>query len=666
MQTIRILFYTDEFLFWRGSSGLGSSGYGARDLKRFIEFKLKHFARPEIEIRYRDYDYETGQIKHAATKLTCDLLSGFDEVWVFGFRMGGNTEKEPENELTDAEVDALYDWMRAGGLMLTGDHSQHSEHKNDKACEQGIDHSTFRSRGYNLGHRIRRAKQLRVWEGPPTNCFVSEGQLAKSDMYNTQERGECSDDLGDDKCLQSDGHAQRLEGMPYPPHFLFRYRLNAKKRYVPIRKLPDHVHEGRVLIPETFDADWPADPRPRVVARGSDKRFPVKKRIYDLVVAYDGDGARVGRIVADSSFHHFLDMNLRGIPERDAAGNPKPGTDLDQIAQFYGNLAYWLAPKAIRRAIKKEFLFRAATHLSVLETLGNSTFLVGRVAKAALESEVGEANLSRIFDYGDEECPVEERLLSYVVTGREMPEAAGLSGHEHLLGSVVESYHDFFQQAGLSMSRLSEDPTPAGFLSGALESALRVQFSLTEGLSAQLRGGSNSFRGGSGAEGLRMKEDEMASRKLTDDCTCDGEWDSTVGPGGSLPDGTFNLQVDSNGNITGDHDSTPIERGTCKETASGHHITLVRKEGHTTFAYTGDITQEGDTCVAVGWRHGHRSLKKGGEAGGVSKGRPSVTDTDDEWVATKPVTLLSAKGRSGGAAKGPTSRKTSKGSSSRK
>ena len=34
----------------------------------------------------------------------------------------------------------------------------------------------------------------------------------------------------------------------------------------------------------------------------------------DMLGAYDGHKVRVGRVVTDSSFHHYLDLNLIGDP----------------------------------------------------------------------------------------------------------------------------------------------------------------------------------------------------------------------------------------------------------------------------------------------------------------------------------------------------------------
>jgi hypothetical protein len=60
--------------------------------------------------------------------------------------------------------------------------------------------------------------------------------------------------------------------------------------------------------------------------------------IYYIVIAYDGSIAGVGRIVADSTWHHHMNVNLKGFPPGDSM--------IAQFARFYVNLAVWLSPPA--------------------------------------------------------------------------------------------------------------------------------------------------------------------------------------------------------------------------------------------------------------------------------------------------------------------------------
>jgi hypothetical protein len=67
----------------------------------------------------------------------------------------------------------------------------------------------------------------------------------------------------------------------------------------------------------------------------------------------DGHGNRLGRGVAESSFHHFADYNWdtsRGAPsfvtEPDGQGMRNEPRALADIKRYVRNLAFWLAPGA--------------------------------------------------------------------------------------------------------------------------------------------------------------------------------------------------------------------------------------------------------------------------------------------------------------------------------
>ena len=131
--------------------------------------------------------------------------------------------------------------------------------------------------------------------------------------------------------------------------------------------LPDHVHEGAVAIPRAFDpATWPRrngfQAKPEIVAWGTNKA-PLRLslglgasgvfaswREVGAVAAYDGEAVGVGRIVAHSTWHHFVNVNLVGFRNPDGS----PGKVLARLGEYYANLAMWLSPGALRAAIHSE------------------------------------------------------------------------------------------------------------------------------------------------------------------------------------------------------------------------------------------------------------------------------------------------------------------------
>jgi hypothetical protein len=114
-----------------------------------------------------------------------------------------------------------------------------------------------------------------------------------------------------------------------------------------IEFFPAHPHEGGVGVPE-------GERSARVVATGVSS---VTGRPFNLLVAFeradDGHGNRLGRAVAESSFHHFVDYNwdtTKGCPSflEEPPGDQiaREPEKLEDVKTYVRNLALWLAPAA--------------------------------------------------------------------------------------------------------------------------------------------------------------------------------------------------------------------------------------------------------------------------------------------------------------------------------
>lgn len=391
-QTINILFYTDradvnECLL--DPSGTEPS-FGVWRLIKLMKDHEPAFAEFKITVLNRNKDHQ-----HASKKLSKDLLKAYDQVWFFGIHQvnveGPFTEERggPQNELDDTEVEALSEWMKinegneGGGLLMTGDHANPDPRSPaginpSVECPAGADHQAFLGLGRALGHRVPRAGQLRKWHGPPTACIV--------DSFNTQVRvgGTDINTIG----LQADPVPQQLllerfdsnwnpdfRGMPHP---LFLKNKGGVIQWIQV--FPDHIHEGQIVIPEGLDEDWPSPPegrkaKPIVVAYGLDKRFASPCREFPVVVVYDGDPVNVGRIVADSTWHHYFNINLKAFFK-----DLSEDSVADHIGQYYANLACWLTPQKKRTAIAREILLWLVTHPLIREEIGSGLLSIGRAA----------------------------------------------------------------------------------------------------------------------------------------------------------------------------------------------------------------------------------------------------------------------------------------------
>lgn len=128
----------------------------------------------------------------------------------------------------------------------------------------------------------------------------------------------------------------------YPIHELLQ---NPNSPSGHIEFFPAHPHEGGVGVS-------PDDENAQVIAMG---KSLVSGRPFNLVIAVestkDEQGNQLGRAVAQSTFHHFVDYNWdieKGCPSfvEEAPGNGMKENQraLEDIHTYVRNLAIWLAP----------------------------------------------------------------------------------------------------------------------------------------------------------------------------------------------------------------------------------------------------------------------------------------------------------------------------------
>lgn len=242
------------------------------------------------------------------------------------------------------------------------------------------------------------------------------------------------------------------------PHPLFFYRPGEF-----IRAFPDHQHEGAVIIPAIIDATWPTgtfgQPRPHVVASGTDVRTGAELKI---VATYNGNLGGVGRIVADSTWHHYVNLNLLGFQ------HPAPeGSVADQIGQYYGNLAVWLAPCRKRLLMALAMCWVIARYTFYQEMVGN----IDSITKAA------KSLLWKLA------APCEAHELMQVL----LPKRAHVAGdkarktnfdiqqlHDLFLGHVINLYHEAMiaeQQRTKSQFKLEGTESKHASIKALLEEA---------------------------------------------------------------------------------------------------------------------------------------------------------------------------------------------------
>ena len=422
MTTINILIYTDSKDF---SPISGDGDLRVSKLKELLEMKRQGFAEFKLEVINRYENFVQPQIPEkpkTIQKLTSELLNRFDEVWFFGWYQS-NVDQEfeetyggRENELDDKEVEQLTKWMTCGGVLMTGDHSLHAPGGKDTDPRD-----TFLCLGRALGHRVPRAGRLRKWEGPPT--------INADDSFNTLVRTGVSSDLQADAVPQTLRLTRSHPNSPPHPIFLGERRT--------IDVFPDHGHEGK-LIPPELDCNWPPfdekdaskKPGPEFVASGCDKR---SCQSSPVLAVYDGDNLGVGRIVADSSWHHYVNVNLSGFTD------VSQDSTLDLLAQFFHNLALYLAPRSKREQMSRDLIAWLVQHPAVKEERGNDPVIVGKIALHNLSQITTGFEIEELFHLavaGQMTADRQRATFSSVASERSL-----IPSLELVMGSIINRYY---------------------------------------------------------------------------------------------------------------------------------------------------------------------------------------------------------------------------------
>jgi len=328
---------------------------------------------PTIYAKFENFNFAT----------TTDL-SQYDVIWLLGYE--GWNGSYYGSALDPSEVTAISQFMDAGGgVFATGDHN---------------------GMGSFLCGQIPRVRTMRKWfgqagdipAGHPTSSIDYSGATVTSvnrpggstpSTTNppypahpddpSQNRADTVQKNPNDTANafqfedQSDNIPQLLS---FPNATVHPILLGPNG---PIARFPDHMHEGEVVTPAPpIDAsEYPAadgyQPLPAIIATGgivlnhttnvdqptcmqsnfvTDSTYTAGGTVATLC-AYDGRGANKGRVVTDSSFHHFLDLNLNGdpcgsTPDRmagfgPAKTSPTAGSVLADLQAFYINTVTWLA-----------------------------------------------------------------------------------------------------------------------------------------------------------------------------------------------------------------------------------------------------------------------------------------------------------------------------------
>src|ERR1044072_3734237 len=227
-----------------------------------------------------------------------------DELWLFAVDTGDG--------LTVADCQGITRFrQRGGGILATRDH----EDLGSSLCTLG---------GVGRAHFFHSQHQ-----DPDESRRERDNQDAKAPSWPNYHSG-------------NNGDYQKVTAVE-SSHELMRGARSASGL---IEYLPAHPHEGGVGVPE-------GEETAHVVATGVSR---VTGRPFNLIVAFerceDAHGNTLGRAVAESSFHHFVDYNwdtamgcpsfLAEPPGDEIERDPKK---LEDVKTSVRTLALWLAPE---------------------------------------------------------------------------------------------------------------------------------------------------------------------------------------------------------------------------------------------------------------------------------------------------------------------------------
>ena len=231
-----------------------------------------------------------------------------DELWLFAVDTGDG--------LTKADCEGITRFhQRGGGILTTRDHQD----LGSSLCTLG---------GVGRAHFFHTQHQ-----DPDQSRHVRDDRVTTTITWPNYHSG-------------ANGDYQKITAVA-PVHELLQRGSGV------IQYFPAHPHEGSVGVPE-------GEEHARVVATGISQ---VTDRDFNLVVAFehrdDRYGNRLGRAVAESSFHHLVDYNwdlTKGCPsflyEPPGHGIESDPARLSDIKSYVANVARWLAPQKGTKSTK--------------------------------------------------------------------------------------------------------------------------------------------------------------------------------------------------------------------------------------------------------------------------------------------------------------------------
>lgn len=390
--------FTPKYWWWRkcktkvlivADGGL-NFGMGGFDLSEFLttfnELEVLTGSNYEVTLAHRSGIINSPNpvvVNHISSFnfATSVDLNDFDQVWLFAISSGGS--------IAVNEINAIEDYMdNGGGLFATGDHG---------------------SLGRTMCGNIPRVQDMRFWNNTPVGSTNDTNEVSMSGRRrndtNQPRPGSSTANTFDH---QSDDIPQTIavrtfqNGMPHP-------LLSIKKALRPsgiIDIMPDHPHEGEAAPETSFTVNGVNVPTQIIATSfvvggntsgGKDGTDP---HCFPSIAVWDGRQAKVGRIVIDSTWHHFVNINLNG------AGSSQGGltaADFEVVRNYYMNIAKWMTRRKFILCWRRFVLVDLLKNSQIVEaSLDNPNENLKDISLADLNSigKLAEEELASKFNPG--------------------------------------------------------------------------------------------------------------------------------------------------------------------------------------------------------------------------------------------------------------------------
>ena len=398
---IRILIVAD------GTLGFGNEDFGLSNLVSVLRALDTSYLPITVDLAHRgDPDLDPGlsayRLGGAEPRFVFESrrLLGYHQLWLFGFTYESEYLRDRGyRPLSNNEVLAIKDFMdRGGGVFATGDHE---------------------NLGVDMGGYIPRVRSMRKWfwhedgtGGPQGEPIAPSGSDAT--RHDTNRPGRDGTFRFED---QSDDIPQTVEPHYFGNGLIEHVHPLLCTRAGPVRVLPDHPHEGECIVPRDLNANYSVGTdsfrefptqtngyplSPVIVATstilpgartneddviGVPAKPPAIGGMFGAIGAWDGHRlGNYGRIVVDSTFHHFVNVNLTGMASLGTPDVNRPETlgflysqagiaHLANIHRYYRNIVDWLTPRDKKACLLRHSLKLIANDGNFLANVQPENFL---------------------------------------------------------------------------------------------------------------------------------------------------------------------------------------------------------------------------------------------------------------------------------------------------